>query len=90
MLYVIMYFMILNVFTCILYGSDKLRARKGKWRIPEKVLLGCVFWGGSVGALVGMQAFRHKTRHVKFQILVPFFLIVHIAFVMYIYINCFA
>ena len=50
----------------ILYGVDKQRAKQGKWRIKESVLLGVSFLGGSVGALIGMKAFRHKTKHRYF------------------------
>ena len=51
--------------------SDKLRARKKRWRIPEAVLMGVAVFGGSVGVMLGMYAFRHKTRHIKFAIGVP-------------------
>ncbi len=52
----------------ILYGADKRRARKGHWRIPESVLLGFGFFGGSIGALLGMYLFRHKTKHWYFWV----------------------
>ena len=68
-----------NALTFLLYGWDKLCAKKGWWRIPEKVLLLSAFFGGSLGALLGMKAFRHKTKHRKFTILVPLFLILQIA-----------
>ena len=66
-----------------LYGVDKVKAKKGAWRIPEATLLLVAFLGGSVGALLGMEVFRHKTRHAKFRILVPLFLILHIALAVY-------
>ena len=47
----------------IAYGADKSKARRGAWRIPEKVLLGLSFFGGAAGGLCGMLLFRHKTRH---------------------------
>ena len=50
----------------IAYGADKSKARRGAWRIPEKVLLGLSFFGGAVGGTLGMLAFRHKTRHWYF------------------------
>lgn len=56
----------MSLFTFILYGQDKHRARKQRWRIRESVLLGCAFLGGAVGALLGMEIFRHKTRHWYF------------------------
>lgn len=50
----------------ILYGVDKFKAKRGLWRIPERVLLGFALLGGAVGALVGMNLFRHKTKHWYF------------------------
>lgn len=69
---------VINIITFALYGIDKKRAIRSEWRISEKTLLGMAFAGGSVGALFGMMAFHHKTKHLKFRILVPFFLILHI------------
>ncbi len=48
------------------YAADKSKAKKGAWRIPEKVLLGLGFLGGSIGALLGMKLLRHKTKHWYF------------------------
>ena len=48
------------------YGIDKHRARKGEWRIQEALLLGLGFCGGSVGSLLGMKLFHHKTKHWYF------------------------
>ena len=72
-----------NLLAFALYGVDKVKANKGAWRIPEATLLLVAFLGGSVGALLGMEVFRHKTRHAKFRILVPLFLILHIALAVY-------
>ncbi len=52
----------LNILTFLLFGYDKLQAKQGGWRIPERVLLGLSLFGGGIGALAGMQVFRHKTR----------------------------
>ena len=57
---------VLSVIAFILYGADKSRARRGAWRIPEKVLLGFSFFGGAAGGILGMLAFRHKTKHWYF------------------------
>ena len=57
---------VLSAVAFILYGVDKSRAKRGAWRIPEKVLLGLSFFGGAVGGVLGMAAFRHKTRHWYF------------------------
>lgn len=72
------YLIIINIITFFAYGIDKKRAIRSEWRISEKTLLGLAFVGGSAGALLGMMAFRHKTKHLKFQILVPLFLMLQI------------
>lgn len=69
---------LINLLAFLMYGLDKRNARKGRWRIPENTLLGVAFIGGSLGALLGMYVFRHKTKHWNFKILVPLFLIIHI------------
>ena len=56
----------ISFITFILYGADKSKARRGAWRIPEKVLLGFSFFGGAIGGLFGMNLFRHKTKHWYF------------------------
>lgn len=80
---IIVYLLIMNVVTFFMYGIDKWKARKNKWRISEATLLVTALIGGSAGALLGMHIFRHKTKHWKFKILVPLFLIVHIALPVY-------
>ena len=75
----------MNLLAFILYGVDKLKAKKGAWRIPEATLLLVAALGGSLGALLGMELFRHKTKHWQFKILVPLFLILHIALGIYIW-----
>ncbi|MBQ8164851.1 MAG: DUF1294 domain-containing protein [Clostridia bacterium] len=57
---------------------DKVKAEKNKWRIKESTLLLIALFGGALGSFLGMQCFRHKTKHIKFVILVPLFLIIHI------------
>lgn len=59
--------------------TDKYKARKKLWRIPESTLMGVAVIGGSVGALAGMYTFRHKTKHPKFTIGVPLILLMQIA-----------
>ena len=68
-----------NLVSFTLYGLDKLKAKKGLWRIRESTLLLIALLGGSVGALLGMEVFRHKTKHWQFKVLVPVFLVLHIA-----------
>lgn len=68
----------INLIAFFMYGIDKLKAKRGAWRIPEATLLGIAFFGGSVGAFIGMRVFRHKTKHTRFVIGVPAILILHI------------
>lgn len=71
--------LLVNIAAFAAYGIDKRKARKGRWRIPESTLLLLAFFGGSVGALLGMRVFHHKTKHWKFKILVPLFLVLQLA-----------
>lgn len=71
------YYICVNVIAFILYGLDKKYAREGRWRIPEKTLLGIALIGGAAGAWIGMQTFRHKTKRMSFRMLVPLFAVVH-------------
>lgn len=65
------YLVVINVVAFILYGLDKAKAVKHQWRIPEATLLGAAFAGGAFGAFAGMIVFHHKTRKMKFRILIP-------------------
>jgi uncharacterized membrane protein YsdA (DUF1294 family) len=69
--WIVIIFLIWNVIVFFLYGTDKLKAKLGAWRISEKTLLLCAFLLGGVGAWAGMETFRHKTLHLSFRILVP-------------------
>ena len=60
---VIGYLIIINIIAFVVYGIDKMKAKKGVWRIPEKTLLLLAAIGGSVGAAAGMRLWRHKTQH---------------------------
>ncbi|MBQ8565839.1 MAG: DUF1294 domain-containing protein [Bacteroidaceae bacterium] len=68
----------INIVAFAMYGIDKYRARKQQHRISEATLLGIALAGGALGAWIAMYTFRHKTRHVKFVLLVPLFLAAHI------------
>jgi len=72
------YLAIINVVAFAAYGWDKWKAQKSKWRTPESTLILFAAIGGALGAYAGMKCFRHKTKHKKFTILVPLFLIVWI------------
>lgn len=78
LLVVILYFIIMNIFSFILFFADKRKAIARKWRVPESTLLASAFAGGSLGALLAMKTFRHKTKHLKFTLSVPLMLVLHI------------
>lgn len=73
------YLAAINLATFIVYGADKRRARKGKWRVPEKTLFLLPLLGGSAGALLGMRVFHHKTRHWYFVWGIPTILLAQLA-----------
>ena len=60
-----------NVITFVVYGIDKLKAKKGKWRVPETTLLLLAIVGGSIGAWCGVKVWHHKTMHAKFKYGIP-------------------
>ncbi len=64
-------YLVMNVLTFSLYGADKRRARRNKWRIPERTLLLGAWLMGGVGAFAAMRVFRHKTRHARFAVSAP-------------------
>jgi len=75
------YFIIINVFEFILMGLDKFLSIKKLYRIPEIVLLIIPFFGGSIGGILGMILFRHKTKKLKFKLLFTLALIVNILYI---------
>lgn len=75
---VLLYFLTINAIGFTLMLADKQRARKKFWRIPESTLLTAAALGGSIGSLLGMYVFRHKTRHLKFSLGIPAILAVQI------------
>lgn len=74
---------LINAASYALYGIDKFKARKDKWRISEQSLL-IVSLFGPIGALLGMQQFRHKTQKPVFKFLVPAFAGIHVLLVLWI------
>ena len=81
---VLIYLVIINVVTFFMYGVDKWKARKSKWRIRETALLGLAVLGGSIGAWLGMKVWHHKTLHKKFKYGIPAIIIVQLAIIGYI------
>lgn len=72
------YLTLINALGLLLMCLDKHYARKKMWRIPEQTLMVVAALGGSLGSLLGMYLFRHKTKHRKFTAGVPLFLVLHL------------
>ena len=78
MKYFYLYLLLINAVGIVIMRIDKQKARKKAWRIPEATLMTVAAIGGSLGSLIGMYAFRHKTRHKKFTVGVPLLLLLHL------------
>ena len=72
------YFIIINFVSFILMYIDKRRAIKKEWRISEHTLILISLLGGSIGSLIGMYTFRHKTKHLKFKVGIPIILVIQL------------
>ena len=84
----LLYYLIgVNVLTFLVFGIDKLKAKKGKWRISEATLLLLAIIGGSIGAWLGMKVWHHKTMHKKFKYGIPLILVLQIALLILIYFD---
>ncbi len=81
------YILCINVVTLIVYGIDKYKAKKAKWRNSEATLLLLAILGGSIGAWIGMKIWHHKTMHKKFKYGVPTILLIQIAAMIYLHMN---
>jgi uncharacterized membrane protein YsdA (DUF1294 family) len=80
---VLLYYLIgINIVTFFVYGIDKFKAKKGRWRISEATLLMLAVVGGSVGAWLGMKVWHHKTMHKKFKYGLPLILLAQLALVL--------
>ena len=77
------YLIVINVVTSLVYGIDKWKAKQGSWRISEATLLILAIIGGSIGALLGMKVWHHKTMHKKFKYGIPLILFIQIVLLMH-------
>ena len=84
---IICYLLAVNIVTFLLYGIDKYKAKKGKWRISEATLLTMAAIGGSIGAWAGMRLWHHKTMHKKFKYGIPVIIILQVALALYLLTN---
>lgn len=78
MKFLLLYLCIINALSFLLMLIDKQKAKKKRWRIRERTLLGISALGGSLGGLLGMYLLRHKTLHKRFSIGIPFMLLAHL------------
>lgn len=85
--YLAYYLLAINAVTLIVYGIDKYKAKKAKWRISEATLLLLAVLGGSIGAWMGMKVWHHKTMHKKFKYGIPAILLIQIALMTYLHVN---
>lgn len=81
----VIYLSTINLFAFSLMGIDKEKARKGAWRIPEKHLFLSVILGGSVGGILGMRFFRHKTKHWYFKYGFPLIFLLQVGLCLFLY-----
>ena len=81
------YLLAVNIATFFLYGIDKYKAKKGRWRISEATLLLMAVIGGSIGAWAGMRLWHHKTMHKKFKYGIPAIIIMQVALMVYLHTN---
>jgi uncharacterized membrane protein YsdA (DUF1294 family) len=79
MLYLAAFYLVMSLVTFVVYGVDKRRSVKGKWRIKEKTLHLLALCGGVPGALVAAQVFRHKNRKLRFRLVTFAILALHLA-----------
>ncbi len=87
MKYFLLYLLLINAVAFLLMLVDKIKAKKNRWRIPERTLIGSAVLGGSIGTLLGMRCFRHKTRHLKFTLGIPAILIAQIALAVFLIVK---
>lgn len=79
----LVYLVGINLITFVVYGIDKVKAKRQRWRVRESTLILLALLGGSVGAALGMKVWRHKTRHRKFSIGIPAILIAQTCLAVY-------
>ena len=85
--YSMYYLFAINIVSFFLYGIDKYKAKKNKWRISEATLLMMAVIGGSIGAWVGMRLWHHKTMHKKFKYGIPIIIILQVVLAVYLLTN---
>ena len=87
MKYLLIYLGIINLIGFFAMFFDKQKAKRNKWRIPEKTLFLFALLGGSLGTTLGMHAFHHKTKHWYFRFGMPLILLLQVGLFFYFYFN---
>ena len=81
--YFIIYLICINIIGFFIMGIDKLKSKKGMWRIKENTLFLCAFLGGGIGTTAGMYVFRHKTKKIQFIVGMPAIVILEVLIFIY-------
>lgn len=81
--YFVIYLIVVNLIGILIMYIDKRKAMYGRWRIPEKTLIIVALLGGSIGCMIGMKIFRHKTQKIKFILGYPTILIAETILIIY-------
>ena len=87
MKFICIYVFFTNLLLFILMGLDKRKAKLNHWRISEKTLFSLALMGGSIGGILGMYTFRHKTKHLKFTLGFPIIFLFQLIFI-FLFLNC--
>lgn len=83
----LIYLIVINIVGVLVMYVDKQKAKKGQWRIPEKILFIITAIGGGIGSYIGMKKFRHKTQKLGFVIGIPFITILEIVLIIYLFVE---
>lgn len=87
--FLVLYLAVINLITFFLFWKDKRRSKRDDWRIPEKTLIGLCVFGGSIGGMLGMQIFHHKTKHWQFSMGIPVIFILQLGISVFIALKIF-
>ena len=85
--YISLYLLFINIITFVVFGIDKRKAIKHKWRVPEATLFILSIIGGSLGGIFGMYIFHHKTKKIYFVIGIPLIFVLQTVLVVYLYMK---
>lgn len=77
------FILFMTVVTFIVFGIDKWKAAHERWRVPESTLFLLAAFGGSLGALLGMQVWRHKTQHWTFRLGIPLIFVLQVGLLLW-------